>query len=516
MVSRNPKLVLDDSLRQRVTEVIDELDSFKSEWVLASAGGLGLLQERYCSLYSSEQPFLMLTRVVRPIIDTMLDLYILDAAFAREHLAAGAISRGHFFELGIILSGYEAGRLSLFMPKLAAGVDGPFRTRDYDGMSREANACLRDLSCRTKIETLSGPIMVEAASAADTVTHLPSQDRPSPFARRDLNAAIERTRDRHLPVLSISIVTRTRFGRPHLLRRLLTSITRALTESADVEVVLSTDVARDQAEAGFADVRSDFPALSLTLAVNKNLRHSRVENMLGGIRAASREYIWIVDDDDYVDIFAFQFLRRTLFGSDRPLIVAESQVHKEAWDLSSESFPVLKSSEPDLHWRAHGWRHLFTGVNQLPICNVIAPRVFLTRCIDSFDFRYDLSEDYALFLLLLTSPSLPSIVELNKVVAHISIRESGENSVTLKDRSGWTRDIAGYLFDLMHGSGQKGVGAWSVLATGPGAGHFDGLIARRHEQPLQQEIAARDRQIATLTQQLSALQRLIERESKAS
>ena len=79
---------------------------------------------------------------------------------------------------------------------------------------------------------------------------------------------------------------------------------------------------------------------------------------------------------------------------------------------------------------------MFSGINKLPICGLAIPRARLEARLRAFEFRHDLSEDYALFLLVLTDPDLPGVHECPKPIAHISIRDS-ENSVLMHDRRPW-------------------------------------------------------------------------------
>ena len=507
LISKNRRLVLDDSLLERLSAAVATLNDYGDGWALASAGGLGLRDERYCALYSSATPFILFNRDIHPIIDAMVDLYLVNADALRDYMASDTPSLGAFFEIGLILHGYKMGRVSLFVPVLSAGVDGPFTSRDLDIMSAEAAKRFPAEPATIIVRTLSGPITIEGSPFAQ----IPGN--PDPLCRRppqtglDLDEAIRTVIARYLPVLSLSIVTRTQFKRPHLLRRMLTSVNRAKIDGIDVEVILSTDIDQDRAEPERARYQEEFPTLNLRLAVNRAHRYSRVGNMVGGMRASTREYVWMIDDDDYIDLFAFQTLRAALFGSSRPLIIAASQTHMETWLNTDTEFPVLSASKPTAHWPASGWRDLFGGYNKLPICGAVIPREFLLRCLDRFEFRFDLSEDYTLFLLLLTAPDLPRLLELNADLAHISIRESGENSVTVEDRSRWTRDITGFLFDLLHGPGQTGLGAWSVVATGPSAAHWAALSGEARNRA--DVIAEYNRRINGLQREVSNLEALL-------
>src|SRR3546814_10981193 len=101
--------------------------------------------------------------------------------------------------------------------------------------------------------------------------------------------------------MSISLVTRTQFSRDYLLRRLLASVTRARqTLGLELEVILTTDIDEQEAQTAHQALKSDFPEVELVLQVNRGLYpNSRVDNLMGGIFSAGKDYIAIVDDDDF-------------------------------------------------------------------------------------------------------------------------------------------------------------------------------------------------------------------------
>ena len=65
VISKNRRLVLDDSLRERLSVAIATLNDYGDGWTLASAGGLGVRDERYCALYSSATPFILFNRDIQ-------------------------------------------------------------------------------------------------------------------------------------------------------------------------------------------------------------------------------------------------------------------------------------------------------------------------------------------------------------------------------------------------------------------------------------------------------------------
>ena len=223
---------------------------------------------------------------------------------------------------------------------------------------------------------------------------------------------------------------------------------------------------------------------------------------MAGLRAAAGEYVAIMDDDDYVDLFAFGEMERALFLGARPVMVTGSDVHDEEWIETSSGGHVLIGRDVRATYPATGWRKMFGGVNRLPICAFVMPRERVLARLDAFDFRHDLSEDYALHLLLLTDPQLPPVVELPGTFGHISIRKDETHSMTLEDRRPWVRDIALYLADLTRCAPAAGPGIWALLA---GQETAASAMESMSVANLEAAIATRDRELRLMRLELEAL-----------
>ncbi|MEM7743250.1 MAG: glycosyltransferase family A protein [Pseudomonadota bacterium] len=453
-VIRNPDLVLDPDLPDRLAESLQHLADV-GPWALAAAGGLGLSDRRHLALYASLNPAIPLPGGPQPIIDPMPDLYLADAAFLREALSGNTLPENDAVETILTVEGYLAGRLSIFLPGLWAGIDGKHLARDIRCMGRGLTARFGERLAGQTIPTLSGAVELSAQP----------DDQAAPHFRAHICESVDAAVRTAAQVPSISIVTRTRFERSHLLDRLLTSIARARRDDVTLEVVLATDVDADQAQDALGDIRARHPVLDIRLAVSTESGPSRVANLITGLHAARHDYIAIVDDDDYLDLFAFEHLLPATFLGNRPVIIAGSQAHQERWEVPDHGPAVLTHDEPAQTYPASGWLRMFGGANALPICAALMPRDFVLRRLDAVTLTHDLSEDYALFLLLLTAPDLPAVHELDDTFCHISLRGT-ENSVTMVDRRPWVRDIAGHLGRLTTTRRVAGPGVWALLAKG--------------------------------------------------
>ena len=480
-ISRNPDLVLDAGLPARIAAALAMLAPLAGRWSLAAAGGLTQSGRRVCALYSSETPFIPIHASPQPLSDPLPDLYLVDAAWLRGLAARNRALPDTGFETVLAAQGWLDGRAALYAPALGGGIDGALCPRDPVKLGLDLQAWFAETLAGEEIPTLMGPVAIEGPATGGGAT---------------LAEAIDRVVAQHCEPLSLSIVTRTRFTRPHLLDRLLTSITRARRIGAEIEVVLSSDAPLETCEAALAELRARFVNLTLKLQHNAAQGHSRVTNLLAGLRAATGNHVAIVDDDDYVDLFAFDEMRRALFLGARPLMVTGATVHDEDWAETPGGRHILARSTERMSYPASGWREMFGGVNRLPVCALVMPREPLLARLDAFTFEHDLSEDYALFLLVLTDPALPEIVELPGTFGHISLRPGERHSITMEDRRPWASAIALYLADLTRAAAVAGPGQWALL-TQIGAGRDPAGVALDANTiaELRTALAGRERQL---------------------
>jgi hypothetical protein len=317
LVMANPGLAPDRDFPARLAGTLGELAAF-GRWSLAAPAGVEPSGDRHSTVYSSAQPRIGFTRSPKPIVDCGLDLFLIEGGFLREVLAEADLGALSFASLPqrLVLEGYLRDRVALFMPRLAIGIDGREIVRDEVGHAAAMAEAFADRVVETEVPGMAGPVSL-LPPEADAPPDPTAARARSAGVRRSLAISIDRAVAPHCAPFSLSIVTRTRFSRPHLLARLLTSIGRARVEAVAVEVVLSTDLDRPAAEAAFAAVAADFPHVPLRLQVNAaggdGAGFSRVANLIGGLRAARHDYVAVVDDDDYLDMAAFERLARTRF-----------------------------------------------------------------------------------------------------------------------------------------------------------------------------------------------------------
>ena len=461
LVVLNQNLILDIGFIDNFTMLLNEISSMQLAWSLATPTGKEISGVVHNSIYSATHPCIITSVLARPVIDTGLDLVLVNLKWLKQ-LEPDARSKvlSHRIEnmfQYLIIAGYLSESLSFYSPRLSAGVNGPLLSRDHSIHENELINSLKEVLMPISIPSLSGSVKIPQLDGHE-------QKRLKP---RDSNLAIKYTKtvSKYCDSCSLSIVTRTKFERIHLLKRLLTSLERAKNINTKIEVILSTNIHIDSAKSYYQKLKKEFPHLTIKLAINKKEGvSSRVLNLVEGVKAADNDYVVIVDDDDYIEPTALTVINDIGFLASRPLLFVKSDVYREKWIQAESGNYILAVSEKIKTYWPIMWRKMFSGVNQLPICSLISPTYWLKKNIETFNFMHDLSEDYALFLHLLSTPDLPQILESNNSFCNISIRGAEENTVEMLDRRTWVSDISCFLADLALKRPTVGLGVLQLLS----------------------------------------------------
>lgn len=457
-VLANPDIVLDDELPLRLERAVHDAGASGTVGVITGKGA-DRWGNRFSAFHASAEPHLPFCRTPLPVVDSASDLFIIGRDLLDRLLRHDRLPPVESLAGWAVLEGYLNGFVSWHSPHLAAGIYGRHLAREAEAHGDVLRDLIGDRIVQTTLATLDGPLVLgdtPPQGGAARGWHL--------TPRIDLDRQISRTVLPHCARLSLSIVTRTQFSRPHLLRRLLTSLSRWRCEDIDLEVVLSTDIDRDRAERELNDLRGDFPALTLVLSWNGDRReHSRVRNLLGGADRATGDYVAFVDDDDHVHFQALSTLSTIRFRGAMPVVLMDTELFRERWVQAGNGRWILESAIPHHRYPASGWRSMFKGVNQLPVSAAILPRTWLAATIERFGFRHDYSEDFTLFLLLLEASDLPLVLTVPHPFSIVSVREDGSNTVTEQDRSRWVRDISMFLHDLHIAAPLNGEGRLQAL-----------------------------------------------------
>ena len=284
---------------------------------------------------------------------------------------------------------------------------------------------------------------------------------PSSVLQKDIldlyDRGLAQARSRRRP--SLTIACRTQFRRLELLERACLSFSACQHYTAsliDLRVELITDQLPECAEPVLSRLRAAYPLAAIECLYHevRPNRHSRTDLLLAAIERAQTDYIWFIDDDDYVIPPAIPALARCLVPDAPLVIVSSSPVMDEKWSKRSspEGGPsnvveMIDSAKSSRYQAARVFQ-ILKGRNFIPNCSMILPVTLLRERIQNKLAMGDFNEDYYLLLLALTSPRVEVCV-LDADLAVISIRGS-ENTVAQSDRSAWHQAYATFMLEILN------------------------------------------------------------------
>jgi Glycosyl transferase family 2 len=451
---RNANCAISDDFFDRVGQAIAQYG--QNGWSLLSPTGLSVDGRALLAVYASDNPVLPSSCCAQPIVDSQLDVTVLNPKNILSVIEGGPRFLSENIEILTIISGYLNGVPAIFVPSLWCGIYGTYISRDTVKLQHTLMEYLSDKCQPGSVNTFSGPIQISPG-------HNDGQRSHKAPERLNYSRRVEEVCRKFSRPISLSIIIRTQFNRDALLRRALSSILRAKITDYEIEVILSTDIDRDFANNQYLIIKEDFGELNLKISVGDRPEFSRVGNLLSGILASTKEYCFVLDDDDFLTADAFLMIRDKYYISGTPIYFVTSEVRTEKWTNSGDR-EICSSSVTLKTYPATAWRSLMNGSNTVPICGCVMPRSLLLSALEKFSFKYDLSEDYTLFLLLVTMQEIPEISEIDEPFSVISIREDLKQSTSMNDRRPWVRDITGFLADLFINQKIIGPGAFQRVA----------------------------------------------------
>ena len=443
VVSANRELLWTRPLLERLDAWISH--SLESPpWVIATSLGLGRSGSGRTCVYATNAPRLWTHHTQAPILDSGLDLYVVNMSSLDDVWSEDIANFPVSFESEVIRRGWSIGISSIYTPDLCCTVSGDLVSRDAQKFIAEAQRT-RGAYCEGgRIPTLLGDVAVtEPVPERETLL-------------RDVRSASREWLD-HDPI--VSILVRTEYQRPFLLGRLLASVTHAaLRAGLPVEVVLASKLDPPEiTEAPATDL------VTVRQVKSQDATHAgRVANLLAALHAAAGHYVWIVDDDDFVSPESLVSLLDNLPLRGDAIFFTDCQVQVERWEQVGDDRGHLLEATPEHRFSALGWRSAFSGVNSMPVCAYVVPAAYMRERLDWFDLRGNLSEDYALLLLLLTGPNLPEVVEVPSVGCFISKRPGSDTVTWVEDRTRWAVDIGEFVSELQMSHRVASPGAWQL------------------------------------------------------
>lgn len=298
------------------------------------------------------------------------------------------------------------------------------------------------------ILTLNGAIDLSDVQDFGYLDHVQTQED-----RADVVAVCDRTLAAcRQPRPRLTIACRTQLQRMELLERALMTFAAASLEApelVDLDVLLVSDRDGETLAAAAEKFRRQWPGMNLkTRSVTDSLgRHSRVATLLAAIEHCQSDFIWFVDDDDFIYPASLRPIARTLSAKAPRLVVGHCRRIEEHWSPPETGPRRLLATKEIGRLPADGIYAAFSGDNFTPICGVIFPVEVLRERLSWVAAKGDYYEDYFLLLLALTSRRI-EVRCLDSDFCGISLR-SGENTVGETDREHWDLSYATFMNELL-------------------------------------------------------------------
>jgi len=234
---------------------------------------------------------------------------------------------------------------------------------------------------------------------------------------------------------SIAIVVRTQFKRPELLTRTVISI-NAFIASAGASCIWNCYIVTAQHGADTSALDRYAKTMVFDLPSEKDTRNMVIRSAAS---ALSEQYIWFIDDDDWLFPNCAEQLALTINAAPgQSMFFVESSYFHEPVPKSGQ--PAFAPVQKGKHFLASEFPSGLNGVNSVPNCGMILPTAAV-RAVPDQCYEYIVYfEDFLHQLYALLYAEVVPIV-FRGLVAGISIRPEG-NSVTEKDRSKWNASLA--------------------------------------------------------------------------
>jgi hypothetical protein len=274
---------------------------------------------------------------------------------------------------------------------------------------------------------------------------------------------------------SLTICCRTQFRRAEMLERAALSFSVCRDHASllsDLQIRLVTDQPEATAAPVLRSLERIYPAARLECWFHtvREKRLSRIDLLLAALERAETDYIWFVDDDDYVNPSAFRGLTRYLVPDCPLLVVASSPRVNEKWEIAPDratgaSKRVLTEARVTEGFSARNIFAVLRGDNQIPICGMIFPVKLLRERFRAQAALGEYCEDYFLLLLALTAPRVEvAVVEID--LATVSAR-GRENTVAETDRSVWHQSYATFLLEVLNNEEGNSPFLWQQANASP-------------------------------------------------
>lgn len=426
-------VTLPESFPQRVADLQTELDLHWPNWGVVGNAGVtplmyGALASRRVRYFSDSFTGPNVKGHILPSECLFENILLINVgALKNSKFEIPEFHDPHLLAPTLSIQTLRAGRAVLIAPQLACYRNDPIKAEANfrTAVSQQAEEWFAQQISNTTLDVFDGFLDLQATSDGYWFTN-----RIDTSFQSLLNA------QRGRPLVNVDIVTRSRFERPGMLERNISTVGMFIERALHARFVHSI-----VSDPKFA------PILQLDERVNRivspisRLGDDRFHLVQEAAKAVRGSYIWFVDDDDWLFPNAAEMIS-LMVGVSPPgstFFVDVMHFDEEISAANSISWSTGRSN-PHRRFPSSHFAVSLSGQNFVPFCGVIFDRDLLTGISSEVFDRITFFEDYLLVLLaLLSDSSFP--IALDSVAAGISMRP-GDHSATQTDRRPWNESQA--------------------------------------------------------------------------
>ena len=278
------------------------------------------------------------------------------------------------------------------------------------------------------LQTCFGKINLADRSDADW-----EEDRIDLPTQSLRNAQVGRSRR------SLEIVTRTKFERRVSLQRTMLTVSLLQSRISDLDIGHTVISGRSH------PVDEEFPPGVKVLVIpgleSGEEKDDRFKLITSAVDSSNTDYIWFIDDDDWVFPQCAEVLSLVLNTSpEGSTFYFDSQFFnqkKEEFETNQDEYSKL-----DIGARSLGSTFALnlSGLNHVPFCNIVFDRQKLTAIPSHLVETLHLYEDFAIQIMVMSDRQYFP-VSLNILVAGIQMRTELHSNST-ESRDAWNNDMA--------------------------------------------------------------------------
>lgn len=455
---------------EHIPSLLQELAAYAPNWAVVGNAGICIQGERRYRYIRDPHDGPMKSEFIKPVIGVDGNLMLVNKAnIAKAGLELPDLGGFHGYDMILGLEALRVGLLSIADHRLAVYHESGGNSEAFQLFVRTElfQNYMAARFINHKIPNINDNLHLD--NVIEYSYLIPGEQGDRNDVVELFDKALQTARARKKP--SLTIACRTQFNRPALLTRAVLSFAAAMHHTkglVHVNACLVTDQPQSILENELTRLQALAPELTLSgyhFTIDQD-RFSRADLLAKAIKRCETDYIWFVDDDDYIMPNAMTEIGRYLADNGHALITADCMRYEEEWDdIRSDAHFVPKSSRQINRTYGNHVYLSFSGDNFVPICGCIFPVEALRRQLSGMRVSGDYCEDYYLLMLTLTAPRVELVV-LNSVISGISIRGK-ENTVTVSDRSHWNDSYACFMTELLNSEKTGSAAFWSLARPTP-------------------------------------------------